>query len=83
MTFVDELDDDDRDLPLEQDLDSDDPEDDLVACPSCGNDVYEDAEKCPHCGDWMIPHSGSRRLHWIWVLAAVAVLVSFVAVYVF
>ena len=24
-----------------------------VSCPSCGVDVYEDAEQCPSCGEWI------------------------------
>jgi len=24
-----------------------------IACPSCGADVFEDAEQCPSCGHWL------------------------------
>ncbi|HUG93037.1 MAG TPA: hypothetical protein VML55_19510 [Planctomycetaceae bacterium] len=37
--------------------DDDWPDDDesaeVVPCPSCGGDVYEDAEQCPHCGQYV------------------------------
>jgi hypothetical protein len=26
----------------------------VVACPSCGVEVYEDAEQCPSCGDYIV-----------------------------
>lgn len=46
--------------------DWDDPEADefddnsieLVPCPACGEDIYEDAEQCPYCGDY-VTHSAS------------------------
>ena len=30
----------------------------VVHCPSCGKDVYEEAEQCPYCGEY-ITHSTS------------------------
>ena len=38
--------------------DENDEEDDsiVVTCPTCGADVYEDAEQCPSCGEW-VTHS--------------------------
>jgi ribosomal protein S27AE len=61
--------DDDADLDL--DLDDDDVE--LLTCPACGKDVYEDTEKCPHCGDWITPLAAHGRLPgWVrWVAAGV------------
>ena len=42
----------------DDDLDDDYPEDDdsseLVACPHCGEEIYEEAEQCPHCGEYVI-----------------------------
>ncbi len=38
----------------------DDPDDDaetaVVACPSCGAEIYEEAVSCPVCGDY-VTHS--------------------------
>ena len=81
MAFVDEYG-DDRDSPLPSDIDAGDPEDDVVECPSCGQTVYDYSEKCPHCGDWIIDTAGPARLHWVWWIAAVVALLSFVAAYV-
>ncbi len=70
-------DDDDRDLPLEQDLDDDDslPE---MTCPNCRGTVTEDTQKCPHCGDWITPVDGHRRpirrRRWMFVAAVMIML---------
>ena len=45
--------------------DEGDPEDDVLACPSCRATVHEDTQQCPHCGDWITPvdpQHRSRRL---------------------
>jgi len=48
--------------------DEDDDSSCVIACPSCGGEVYDDAEQCPHCGDYITadtnPWSG-RSLWWI------------------
>jgi hypothetical protein len=47
----------------------DDEQSDVLPCPSCGAEVYEDAEQCPSCGEYLI----RRRLRawegqpWWWV----------------
>jgi hypothetical protein len=59
-------DDDDPELEAEED---DDDESDVLPCPSCGAEVYEDAERCPSCGEYLT----RRRLRawegqpWWWV----------------
>ncbi len=40
----------------------DDDSSDVVECPECGADVYEDAEQCPSCGQYIIHSSGSSYL---------------------
>lgn len=37
----------------------DDPPVDVVPCPNCGAEVYEEAERCPACGDYIV-HGGGR-----------------------
>ena len=49
-------DDDWEDSEPVDDFDDDDTE--LVACPSCGEEIFEDAEQCPCCGDYVV-HSAS------------------------
>ena len=71
--------DDDRDLPLEQDMDRDD-DDSLpeMTCPICRATVVEDTQKCPHCGDWITPVDGLRqpirRRRWLFVAAVMIML---------
>lgn len=77
MTFYG--DDNDRDLPLEQDMDRDD-DDSLpeMMCPNCGGTVTEDTQKCPYCGDWITPVDGPRRpirrRRWLFVAAVMIML---------
>ncbi len=78
-------DDDDRDDPLESDLDEDDDflNDDYelpeMVCPNCRGRVTEDTQKCPRCGDWITPvdakhHSPKRWLYVAIVLVIVGLL---------
>lgn len=63
------------------DYGDDDDESEVVSCPACGGDVYEDAERCPRCGDYIV-HSSTgyvwkdRPLWWmiLGVLGIVAVI---------
>lgn len=63
--------DDDYDDP-----DDDDPWDggddegsaDVLPCPECGAEVYEEAERCPVCGNYIVHESNvwsGRPLWWI------------------
>ena len=56
------------------------PEDDLLVCPSCHENVHEDTQQCPHCGDWIIPaypRDRSKRL--IWLVVVILVVFSLAA----
>ncbi|WP_169976931.1 zinc-ribbon domain-containing protein [Tautonia rosea] len=61
-------DDDSEDWDEDPDDWDDDDESAVLPCPSCGAEVYEDAEQCPHCGEFIV-----RRLRvwegrpWWWV----------------
>jgi hypothetical protein len=57
----------DRDL-------TDDESTDTVRCPSCGAEVYEDADKCLACGQWIIRAGASpaRPRPWWWIALALA-----------
>lgn len=54
--------------------DIDDDEAEVVDCPACGAEVYEDAPQCPVCGEY-ITHGArgvwSNRPVW-WVLLGLA-----------
>jgi hypothetical protein len=42
---------------------------DLLPCPECGAEVYEEAERCPACGNYIVHESSvwSGRPFW-WIL---------------
>lgn len=66
----------DRDAPQESDL-IDDDESETLACPECGEEVYEDTEQCPECGQYITPKVKESRLeNAIWTTAAILVLVA-------
>lgn len=44
----------------------DDDEAELLKCPSCGREVYEETQQCPYCGDWITPHAAHAGLP-LWV----------------
>ena len=55
--------------------DADEDAVELVPCPSCGEQIYEDAEKCPHCGEYVV-HSNSAfagRPFWFCALGLLGV----------
>jgi hypothetical protein len=57
----------------------DDPdESDVVTCPACGADVYEDAEQCPACGEWITgpTHPLSGRPWWFTALGVIGILAT-------
>lgn len=64
---------DDDDWP-----DDDPDESDVVTCPNCGADVYEDAEQCPACGEWITSstHPLSGRPWWFTALGVVGILAT-------
>lgn len=63
----------DDDFDEDQPYDDDEPE--LLVCPECGADVYEDAEQCPSCGMYISPvAAGGGRTVWVTVAAALMVL---------
>jgi hypothetical protein len=48
--------DDDWEVPEPDALDDGDAE--VVTCPSCGEEIFEEAQQCPYCGDYVV-HSTS------------------------
>ncbi len=72
-------DDDDRWWDAEHE-DSENADAELLACPSCGAEVYEETEQCPQCGEWIMPLAASARSKgWVWIVAAVAALAGLIA----
>lgn len=49
--------DDDWESP-EPDEEADEDSVETVACPDCGEQIYEEAEQCPYCGQY-VTHSTS------------------------
>ena len=61
--------------------DPDDQIEEVVPCPHCGLDVFEDAEQCPHCGDYVVHRSSSwdgKPTWWI-MIGLLGVLAALVA----
>lgn len=66
-----ESDDWDDDPSVEGDFDEEWPDDEdadslTVPCPSCGADIYEDAEQCPVCGEYVVRTSTAWQGKPIW-----------------
>lgn len=61
------------------DDDSDEP--DVITCPSCGAEVYEDAEQCPSCGEWITrsTHPLSGRAVWFVALGLAGIVATIAA----
>jgi hypothetical protein len=52
-------------------------EPEVLPCPSCGQDVYEESERCPHCGDWVMPLAASACTRSsVWIIAAILALIA-------
>jgi hypothetical protein len=66
---------DESEDPDESDQDSDEDLSRTVPCPSCGEDVYEEAERCPNCGEHITPGAAtSGRPKWLMIGVALALL---------
>ena len=64
----------DRDLPLESDVDDSD-EPDLMPCPHCRKMITEDHEICPHCRNFISPADAPRQTPiWLLIAAALAII---------
>jgi hypothetical protein len=64
-----------RDDPQLRDLEElDGDETPTVACPHCGQEIYDDADRCVHCGQWVVKRLGGpgpgRRGAW-WLLGLI------------
>ena len=75
---------DDWDEEWDEPEEDDDSPAEVLPCPACGIDVYEDADQCPACGEYIV--HGSRvweQKPWWWILlglaGVVAVIWTFVA----
>ena len=59
----------------------DEPGDDVetLACPACGERIYEEAPQCPHCGEY-VTHSTSPLIGrpWWFVLFGIVGITAFV-----
>ncbi|MBL8826410.1 MAG: hypothetical protein JNM18_05455 [Planctomycetaceae bacterium] len=68
-------DDDDEDDFDPDVYDSDDLE--LVPCPHCGSEIYEETERCPQCGEYVNQQArlGVNRPLWFIVTALVCLYV--------
>lgn len=72
----------DDELP-EPDDESWEDDTDVVDCPSCGAEVYEDAVRCPVCGEYVSLSSGANawagRSTW-WIALGLAGVIAVILV---
>jgi predicted RNA-binding Zn-ribbon protein involved in translation (DUF1610 family) len=76
--------DDDREMPDPSDQDDDDSDGastDTIDCPSCGREVYEQAERCPNCGSYISRDAAVRRRPPLWIIAGVVICLLIVIVW--
>ena len=59
----------------------DDQAGELVPCPHCGLEIYEEALQCPHCGDYVVHRSSiwAQRPTWWVVIGLLGVLATLLA----
>lgn len=64
----------------EEDVEDDDDSTELLACPECGADVYEEAQRCPSCGNYIVHDSNvwSGRPAWWIVLGLLGIVMTIV-----
>ena len=76
--WSDEWDDDDDLVEPDQD----DESTELVPCPECGEQIYEESERCPACGSYIIMRTDSwagRPMWWV-VLGLLGVVATILAI---
>ena len=75
MTFQD----DDQEWQAEfEEFQDDQPE--VLPCPSCGAEVYEETQRCPHCGEWIMPLAASaRNRSRLWIAVVLLALIAILA----
>jgi predicted RNA-binding Zn-ribbon protein involved in translation (DUF1610 family) len=52
---------------------SSDDDDATVACPHCGEMIYDDAERCPECGEYLTREATSNNSQPWWIVMGVAI----------
>jgi len=62
---------DDKDDPLESDMDSFD-EPGVMPGPSCRQMISEDTEQCPHCRNYISAEDAPRKPIPVWLLLGIA-----------
>ena len=73
--MIDDSDDDWEDPDFD---DADDGTAELVPCPACGEEIYEEAEQCPHCGNYVVRSTSAfaGRPIWFCVLGLLGVVAT-------
>ena len=59
----------------------DDQAGEVVPCPHCGLEIYEEAQQCPHCGDYVTHRLGiwSQRPIWWTIIGVLGILATLLA----
>ena len=52
----------------------DDPDDYTIACPHCGDEIFDDVEQCPHCRQYLSAADFKKPIPtWVIVLVILTV----------
>lgn len=75
MTPRDNISDDEG--PSDDEIEAFDDEDDadVVECPHCGREVYDDADRCPHCGMNVVRNRFPRWPIWFIITVIIVILI--------
>lgn len=63
----------DEDDDGEDEYEEDDSDDGTVACPACGEPMFEDSPRCPACGEYVSADGASSLPRPTWIVVTVLV----------
>ncbi|MFT5301731.1 MAG: putative paraquat-inducible protein A [Mariniblastus sp.] len=59
---------------LKSGMDDEQDDDYTVACPHCGDEIYDDAEQCPHCRQYLSASDFKKQMPtWVVVLVILTI----------
>ena len=80
MSYEEWTDEFDDDFPEEEVPESDDDSSELMPCPNCGCEIYEESTQCPVCGEY-VTFSTTAFSGRVWWWIALGILGSAATIY--